>query len=330
MEGDPHQLIEGMMLAGYATRRTSAYIFIRGEYKLSAQRISARRSPKLTRRRYLGKNILGSALQPGDVSARQRGTVHVRRRDGMLNALEGKRANPRAKPPFPQVSGLVGQADHRQQCRDPVQRPAHREPRRELVPGPEPHQGRRHQAVWRQRKSEAARVCGSFRWAPRCGKSSKNTRGHARRASLSRPASGRRVHRFSGGSSISIVPMDFTEVAQSGQPHGDRHHDRSGRSDLSGRDAPESDHFFAQESCGWCTPCWSGLAWADHILNAMEEGRGESGDLEKLAVSDQVSGTGPHVLRARAGRRGALAERAEILSRRFSNGTFAKNDVPWR
>ena len=41
-------------------------------------------------------------------------------------------------------------------------------------------------------------------------------------------------------------------------------------------------HFFAQESCGWCTPCWSGLNWAKQILAAMEEGRGKPGDLEKL------------------------------------------------
>ena len=43
------------------------------------------------------------------------------------------------------------------------------------------------------------------------------------------------------------------------------------------------EHFFAQESCGWCTPCWSGLSWAERILGAMEEGRGEPADLEHLA-----------------------------------------------
>ena len=75
--------------------------------------------------------------------------------------------------------------------------------------------------------------------------------------------------------------------------------------------------FFAQESCGWCTPCWSGLGWAERILRAMEEGRGQPGDLEKLAVSDQVCAPGQHFLCARAGRRGTAAERTEILSRRL-------------
>jgi NADH-quinone oxidoreductase subunit F len=51
-------------------------------------------------------------------------------------------------------------------------------------------------------------------------------------------------------------------------------------------------HFFAQESCGWCTPCWSGLNWADHILRAMEDGQGKAGDLEKLEFQTKFWGTG--------------------------------------
>jgi len=44
------------------------------------------------------------------------------------------------------------------------------------------------------------------------------------------------------------------------------------------------EHFFAQESCGWCTPCWSGLSWAERILGALEDGQGEPADVEQLAV----------------------------------------------
>ena len=77
------------------------------------------------------------------------------------------------------------------------------------------------------------------------------------------------------------------------------------------------EHFFAQESCGWCTPCWSGLGWVERILRAMEEGRGQPGDLEKLAFQTQVLGAWSHLLRACAGRRRAAAERVEILPRRF-------------
>jgi NADH-quinone oxidoreductase subunit F len=42
------------------------------------------------------------------------------------------------------------------------------------------------------------------------------------------------------------------------------------------------EHFFAQESCGWCTPCWSGLSWVEQILKGLEDGEGEASDLERL------------------------------------------------
>jgi NADH-quinone oxidoreductase subunit F len=44
------------------------------------------------------------------------------------------------------------------------------------------------------------------------------------------------------------------------------------------------EHFFAQESCGWCTPCWAGLQWIEQILSALEAGEGRPGDLDKLAA----------------------------------------------
>ena len=77
------------------------------------------------------------------------------------------------------------------------------------------------------------------------------------------------------------------------------------------------ERFFAQESCGWCTPCWSGLGWVERILKAMEEGHGQPGDLETAGVSDEVSGPWPHFLRPCAWRRRAAAERVEIFPRRF-------------
>ncbi len=52
------------------------------------------------------------------------------------------------------------------------------------------------------------------------------------------------------------------------------------------------EHFFAQESCGWCTPCWSGLNWAEKILRAMEAGRGQPGDLEKLEFQTKFNAPG--------------------------------------
>jgi NADH-quinone oxidoreductase subunit F len=48
------------------------------------------------------------------------------------------------------------------------------------------------------------------------------------------------------------------------------------------------EHFFAQESCGWCTPCWAGLQWIEQILSALEAGEGRPGDLEKLAAHTRL------------------------------------------
>ena len=107
LEGDPHQLIEGMTLAGYATGTDIAYIFLRGEYKLAAKRI-AKAISEAYAAGYLGKDILGSGYTLELYLHVSAGRYMCGEETAMLNALEGKRANPRAKPPFPPVSGLFG------------------------------------------------------------------------------------------------------------------------------------------------------------------------------------------------------------------------------
>jgi NADH-quinone oxidoreductase subunit F len=52
------------------------------------------------------------------------------------------------------------------------------------------------------------------------------------------------------------------------------------------------EHFFAQESCGWCTPCWAGLRWTERILAATEQGAGQAADLERLAAHTRMLGPG--------------------------------------
>ena len=88
------------------------------------------------------------------------------------------------------------------------------------------------------------------------------------------------------------VPMDFTSVQKAGSRMG-----TGTMIVLDDRTCPVGmvhnlEHFFAQESCGWCTPCWSGLGWAERILEAMEAGRGAPGDLEKLQFLTKFVGPG--------------------------------------
>ena len=107
MEFDPHQLIEGMILAAYAIQADIGYIFIRSDYYLATARLKAAIAESRDKG-YLGKRILGTDYGfelHVHVSA---GRYICGEETALLNSLEGKRANPRTKPPFPPVSGLWG------------------------------------------------------------------------------------------------------------------------------------------------------------------------------------------------------------------------------
>lgn len=105
MERDPHTLIEGMIIAGYATGIASGYIFIRYEYA-EAARALANAIIEAKQAGYLGENILGSGFSMNITIHRSAGRYECGEETALLNALEGKRANPRSKPPFPPVAGL--------------------------------------------------------------------------------------------------------------------------------------------------------------------------------------------------------------------------------
>ena len=108
MERDPHQLIEGMAVSAYAIQADVGYIFLRGEYRLlgAAAQLCARRSTKSAV--IIGPNILGSGYSFELYLHISAGRYICGEETALLNALEGKRAHPRTKPPFPQVSGLWG------------------------------------------------------------------------------------------------------------------------------------------------------------------------------------------------------------------------------
>lgn len=105
MEGDPHSIIEGMILAGFATGATYGYIYIRGEYELSIKRLS-----KAIEQAYdygfLGKNILGSGFDFDIEIKKGAGAYVCGEETALLESIEGKRGEPRKKPPYPPTSGL--------------------------------------------------------------------------------------------------------------------------------------------------------------------------------------------------------------------------------
>ena len=107
LEQDPHQLIEGIIIAAYAIQASIGYIFLRGEYHLAAQRLE-NALLEARSKGYLGEHVLNSGFNLEIYLHTSAGRYICGEETALLNALEGKRATPRAKPPFPLVSGLWG------------------------------------------------------------------------------------------------------------------------------------------------------------------------------------------------------------------------------
>jgi len=108
MERDPHGLVEGALIACYAIRAQAAYIYVRGEYRLSYQRLQAA-IDEARAANLVGKNILGTGFSCEIHMHKGAGAYICGEETGLMESLEGKRGHPRPKPPFPAAFGLWGQ-----------------------------------------------------------------------------------------------------------------------------------------------------------------------------------------------------------------------------
>ena len=129
---NPHQLIEGVLVGAYAAGANQAFIYIRGEYEEQADILDAALTEAYARG-YAGERILKSDFSCTLVVHRGAGAYICGEETALLDSLEGKRGNPRLKPPFPANQGLYQGPDADQQRGDALQRPAHRRERRRLV-----------------------------------------------------------------------------------------------------------------------------------------------------------------------------------------------------
>jgi len=108
LEGDPHSVIEGMALAGYAVGATQGFVYIRGEYKMSIDRLN-RAIAQARENGLLGENIFGSGFS-FDLQVREGAGAYICGEEtALIESIEGKRGEPRDKPPFPPSEGLWGQ-----------------------------------------------------------------------------------------------------------------------------------------------------------------------------------------------------------------------------
>jgi NADH-quinone oxidoreductase subunit F len=290
LEGDPHMLVEGMILAAYAIQAGIAYVFLRNEYRLSAERVR-KAVAEAYQRNYLGKNILGTDFSLEIHLHMSAGRYMCGEETGLLNALEGKRANPRAKPPFPQISGLWGRPTIVQNVETLCNVP-------HIV---------NNGAGWfkglSRTKDGGTKLYGASGRVKKPG-TYELPMGTPMREILEEHAGGMLDgYRFRGalpgGASTDFLveqhldlPMDFDSLQQAGS--------RLGTGTMIIMDdqtcpvgtVQNLEHFFAQESCGWCTPCREGLPWIEKTLAAIEGGQGAPGDLEMLEQQCRLLGPG--------------------------------------
>jgi NADH-quinone oxidoreductase subunit F len=108
IEGDPHQIIEGAVISAFAIEAHHAFIYVRGEFALGIERLEQAVADAYAKG-FLGNNILGSGYDLEVIVHRGAGAYIAGDETGLLSSLEGERAMPRIKPPFPAVQGLYAQ-----------------------------------------------------------------------------------------------------------------------------------------------------------------------------------------------------------------------------
>ncbi|MEH6569672.1 MAG: NADH-quinone oxidoreductase subunit NuoF [Halioglobus sp.] len=280
LECDPHQLIEGMILSAYTIQADIAYIFIRSEYLL-ASKLLREAIADCYAKGYLGKNILGSDYSLDMHVHASAGRYICGEETALISSLEGKRANPRAKPPFPQVSGLWG-------------RPT-------IVNNVETlcniHHIIERGADWFQSLgltqdagTKLYGVSGRVK-NPGCWELPMGT---TIREIIEEHAGGMedgfKLRGFlPGGGSTDFLTTEHLDLAMDYDTIG-KAGSRMGTGTmiiLDDKTCPVGFvknlvEFFARESCGFCTPCRDGLPWTAQVLDDIEKGRGQDEDMITL------------------------------------------------
>lgn len=290
LEGDPHQLIEGMIVSAFAIQANKSYVFLRWAYKKAA-RIIKQAIDEAYEAGYLGKNILGTSYDLEMYLHTGVGRYMCGEETALLNALEGKRATPRAKPPFPQISGLFGKPTIVNNVETLCNVP-------HII---------NNGSDWFKSLS-----IGSDSGTKLYGISGHVNKpgiwelpmGTPIRELIDKHAGGmKNGYRFRGllpgGASTDFlveehldVAMDYKSIALAGSRMG-----TGTMIILDDKTCPVGfvhnlEHFFAQESCGWCTPCREGLPWTEKILLSIENGNGRSEDLDLLEMHADFLGPG--------------------------------------
>ena len=292
MERDPHQLIEGVLIAGYAVQAAQAFLYVRGEMALAQERIATALNEAYAAG-YVGRNVLGGEWGMDVVLHWGAGAYIVGDETALLESLEGKRGMPRLKPPFfPAAKGLYMQPT--------------------IVNNVETLSN----LPWIVRNGGAA-------FAELGGEQSTGMRmfamsGHVKKPGVYEVEFGTTTFRdllyapeygagirddrplkafIPGGASAPWffeehldLPLDQAEVGRAGSMLGSGAVVAMDDTTCAVRAALRLVRFFAHESCGKCTPCREGTTWLEKILHRIEHGTGRETDLDLLLdVSDNIS-----------------------------------------
>ncbi len=289
IEKNPHLLIEGMIISSYATGAREAYIYCRGEFLFGSEQLK-RAVAEAYQRGYLGENILDSGFSLDIKVYRGAGAYICGEESALLESLEGKRGNPRLKPPFPAVAGLYGMPTVVNNVETICNLPP-------LVEnGPEWYRS------MGTEKSPGLKIM--------------SVSGHVNRPGnyeipLATPLrtlieeyaggvkGGRQVKAvIPGGSSVPVMtrdqldtPLDYESILAAGSMLGSGGciviDDQTCMVAVSARLLK----FYREESCGKCTPCREGTFWMTDVLERMEAGEGTQRDLDLIRdMADNIAG----------------------------------------
>lgn len=291
MRWDPHQLIEGVLIASYAIRAKHAYIYCRGEFFETTQ-ILAKALEDAYEKGYVGKDIMGSGHDI-DITVHLGGGAYICGEEtGLMNSLEGRRGQPRVKPPFPAAVGAFGMPStvNNVETLSAVPHiitnggPWYRQWGTEKSPGTKLFCVSGH--VNRPGNYELPLgfplmdlindVCGGMK------------DGKALKAVIP------------GGSSVPLLnaeecqncDLDYEGVQAAGSMLGCASVIIMDEDTDIVKQVRRMVQFYAHESCGQCTPCREGTAWMTKVLKRIEDGRGTEEDLETLlTMGKQMTGT---------------------------------------
>jgi NADH-quinone oxidoreductase subunit F len=298
----PHALIEGMIVSSFALGANTSYIYVRGEM-MPQIRILEKAIAEAKAAGFLGKNILGSGydlelyVQPGG------GAYICGEETALLESLEGKRGNPRIKPPFPAIAGLYG-------CPTVVNNV---ESIAAVVP------------IINDGGEEYAKIgIGRSTGTKLISASGNLVKPGVYEIELGLPveefiysdeycggiANGKRLKAtVAGGSSVPILPANLTLKYANGEPRLMSYESLSEGGFATGtmlgsggfiafdedqcivRNTWNFSRFYHHESCGQCSPCREGTGWLEKVLHRLEYGHGKMSDIDLLVdVSKKIEG----------------------------------------